>query len=176
MCKWNRITPYVKILLYCSCDCLFRAISAFWCRPHVNPDATELLCPRTGKRRSSRQAVLRLPTSSTRASWIQLHTRRKYLEHTFYSCSDQQKGTVGRKVGTTKLVHRRPISLFRVFYSLTHVNSGAVNFTQACPQWHALSELPRRSGKLSAAGYFKSVGPAASERKLSLSLYCIAIY
>ena len=56
-----------------------------------------------------------------------------------------------------------------MFYSLARVNSGVVNFIQACPP--AFSELPRRSGKLSAAGYFECVVPAASERKLSLSFY-----
>jgi hypothetical protein len=60
-----------------------------------------------------------------------------------------------------------------MFYSLARVNNGVVNFIQACPP--AFFELPHRNGKLSAAGYFKSVDPAASERKLSLS-FCIAMY
>jgi hypothetical protein len=69
----------------------------------------------------------------------------------------------------------RPLELCvnGMIYSLTRVNSGVVNFIQACP--HALSELPRPSGKLSAAGYCECVGPAASDHKLSLSV-CIAVY
>jgi hypothetical protein len=57
-----------------------------------------------------------------------------------------------------------------VCFILWHVrvNSGVVNFIQACPP--ALSEV----GNSPRAGYFECVGPAAFDRKLSLS-FCIAM-